>query len=357
MATSEKQINNVIRIVGIIGEGKMGTNLFYYLLEFGFSLVWVCSKDGDSDKIIKTFNKKIKRSLDAGIIDETSFSNLNRNTKITNDLQHLKYCDLIIEAIPEDMGMKQQLFLELERVTAGDCILASNSSSIKPSELSIFLSEKNRLIGLHFFYPVALKNIVEFIITDNISNEVIDKVIHFLSMINRDSLCLKEESGFILNKIYLDFQNEAFLIVSGEEITYRQMDLLIKKYCFPTGVFDFCDGVGNDIMLASVRNYTRDYPGKANYMKFILELERLVKGNRTGVKSGAGFYSYPVETNNDDLLLNNMKQDLIERVFERLQFTMNSSINRFSSQSGISIPALNNAMKEYLGSEKDLYHP
>ena len=86
-------------------------------------------------------------------------------------------------------------------------------------------------------------------------------------------------------------------------------------------------------------------------MKFTIELEKLVNYNRSGVKGGAGFYSYPVEGNDDDLSLNEI---MIERIIERLHFTMVSSIDRFSSQSGISAFILNNAMKEYLGSEKNL---
>jgi 3-hydroxybutyryl-CoA dehydrogenase len=347
-------MNSVIKTIGIIGEGKMGTNLIYYLLDFGFSLVWVCSKDADTDKINRSFNKKIKRLLDSGIIDETACSNLQANTIITGDLQPLKYCDLIIEAIPEDIDLKQRLFMELERVAPGDCIFASNSSSINPSDISTFLSSKNRVVGLHFFYPVALKDIVEFIISVGTSNEVIERVKQFLTLIKRNHLVLNEKDSFILNKIYLDFQNEAFLIVSEEDLTISQMDALIKKYLFPAGVFDFCDSVGNDIMLTSVRNYTRDYPNKDHYMKFTLELERLVHDNRSGVKSGAGFYSYPFEFDDDDYLLNNMKQELIERIIQRILFTMRSSINKFSAQSGISSIILNNAMKEYLGSERDL---
>ena len=335
--------------VGIIGEGKMGTNLFYYLLDFGFSMVWVCSKDADTDKIIRSFNRKIKRSLDVGIIDEITWSNLQANTKITTDLQQLKHCDLIIEAITEEADLKQKLFIELEAITSDNCILASNSSSVNPSDLSATLSRKNRVIGLHFFYPVALRNIVEIIISQDTSEEVIEKVKHFLSLINRDHLLLKENCSFILNKIFLDFQNEAFLIVSEEDMTFSQMDTLIRKYFFPAGVFDFCDSVGNDIMLTSVRNYTSDYPGKAHYMKFITELERLVKNNNYGVKSGAGFYTYPVE-GNDDELLNDLN---IERIIERLEFTLTSTIDRLSSQSGISGDILNHAMKEYLGSEKN----
>jgi 3-hydroxybutyryl-CoA dehydrogenase len=344
-------MNNEQLTIGIVGEGKMGTNLFYYLMDFGFTLIWVCSNDTETNRIIKSFNKKIKRSLDAGSIDEITYSNLQMNTKITSELHQLKHCNLIIEAIPENIHLKRQLFAELERIAHVDCIFASNSSSINPSDISTYLSGKNRLIGLHFFYPVALKNIVEFIISVNTSKDVIKKGKEFLTRINRDHMLLTENCSFILNKIYLDFQNEAFLIVSEENLRFSQMDALIKRYFFPLGVFDFCDSVGNDIMLASVRNYTRDYPNKDHYMKFTIELEKLVNCNRSGVKSGAGFFSYPVEGNDDDLSFNEI---MIERIIERLHFTMVSSIDRFSSQSGISAFVLNNAMKEYLGSEKNL---
>jgi 3-hydroxybutyryl-CoA dehydrogenase len=351
MTKSEKRINSDIQIIGIIGEGKMGTNLFYYLRDYDFSLVWVCSKDAETDKIIRTFNKKIKRLLETGIIDETAYSNLQFKSKITRDLQQLKNCDLIIEAIPEKIEVKRQLFWELEKVVTSDCIIASNSSSIKPSDISTSLTGKNRIIGLHFFYPVSLKNIVEFIISTNTSTDVIEKVNRFLSGINRDYLLLQEKDSFILNKIYLDFQNEAFLIVLEENLTISQMDALIKKHLFPAGVFEFCDNVGNDIMLASVRNYTGNYPNKDQYRKFTLELERLVNENRFGVKSGAGFYSYPFETDENDIIL---IDNLIKKVIDRLHSNLAASITRFSSHSGISSTKLNNAMKEYLDSDRDL---
>jgi len=342
--------NSGLMNIGIIGQGKMGTNLFYYMLDFGFSIIWVCSKEAETEKIIKSFNKKLKRSLDAGIIDEAAYSKLHGNTKITNDHQQLQNCDLVIEAISENIDLKQKLFLELDKIASGNCIFASNSSSINPSEILPSESRKNRFVGLHFFYPVALKNIVEFIVSDSTSQEVIQKIIQFLSLIKRDHLLLRESDSFILNKIFLDFQNEAFLIVNAGNMTIGQMDTLVKKYFFPVGVFDFCDSVGNDIMLTSVRNYIKNYLNKDHYMSFVHELYRLVNEGRLGIKSQSGFYSYPVEVQTDDLSLNDFKTKIVER----LQVTLVSTINRFSSQSGISTAILNTAMKEYLGSEKDL---
>jgi 3-hydroxybutyryl-CoA dehydrogenase len=342
-----------IKTIGIIGEGKMGTNLFYYLLDFGFSIIWVCSKDAETEKIIKSFNKKLKRSLDAGIMEETSCSNIKFNTIITNDLQQLQKCELIIEAVSEDFPIKKKLFEELDRIINENCIFASNSSSIKPSELLESESRKDKLVGLHFFYPVALKNIVEFIVTDFTSIEIVKKIDHFLKIIKRNHLHLNENDSFILNKIYLDFQNEAFHIVNEGKLTIAQMDSLVKNYLFPAGVFDFCDSVGNDIMLTSVSNYIRDYTDKDHYLLFVNELERLVKANQLGIKSNAGFYTYPVEDQQEDILVS-MKQELIDTSVKRLRSTLASSIKEFSSRSGIDMIILNNVMKEYLGTDKNL---
>jgi len=339
---------------GIIGEGKMGTNLFYYLLDFSFSLTWVLSKNAEKDKITRSFNKKARRMLEAGIIDEPAFSTLLSNTRITEDIELLNDCDLIIEAVTEDIDLKRELFGMLSGIVPAGCILATNSSSITPSDISVSLSGKDRIVGLHFFYPVALKNIVEFIITDYTSEEVRQKTECFLSEIKRDHLVLKENSAFILNKIYLDFQNEAFLILKEEGLTISQVDGLIKKHLFPAGVFEFCDSVGIDIMLASVRNYTRGYPDKDHYMKFTSALARLVNEKRTGIKSGAGFYSYPDKEDTDGLPLDEKGKEMTERIIKRLQNITNTSIDRFSSVSGISQVILKTAMQEYLGTEKDL---
>ena len=346
-------MNSEIKTIGIIGEGKMGTNLFYYLLDFGFSIIWMCSKEAETEKIINSFNKKLKRSLDAGIMDETSCSNIKENTIITNDIQHMQQCDLVIESISENLTIKRNLFEELDRIAGYRCILATNSSSFKSSELLSSESRKDRLVGIHFFYPVALKSIVEFIVNEYTSEDTVKKINRFLGIIKREPLHLKENDSFILNKIFLDFQNEAFLIVNEGVITIPQMDSLVKNYLFPVGVFDFCDSVGNDIMLTSVRNYIRDYIAKDHYLLFVNELERLVKANQLGLKSNTGFYTYPVEDQQEDILVS-LRQDLIDSSVKRLQSTLALSLKRFSSRSGIDLAILNDAMKEYLGTDKNL---
>lgn len=340
--------------IGIVGEGKMGTNLFYYILEFGFKLVWLCNPAADNGKIRNVFQKKIKRSFDNGLIDEQRLSFLQNNIVISADHAVLSTCDLIIEAIPENLELKKEFFRVIDPVVSLNCILASNSSSIRPSELIPAEARKDKFIGIHFFYPIALKNIVEFIKTADTSRKTRDFVKDFLHTIKRNYLILNEKDSFILNKIFLDFQNEAYLIVREGTLTFPEIDAIVKHFFFPVGVFEFFDSVGIDTMLTSIRNYIRGYPHEDYYKPLIEKLESMIGEGKTGHKSQSGFYGYPKE--NDDLdivfLKNPDIQPLIEDTVKRLNFSYFSSAKRYTIQSKNTTEKINNALKEYFGIDK-----
>lgn len=334
--------------VGIVGEGKMGTNLFYYLLDFGFRMVWLCSPLADISKIHNSFEKKIKRSFENGLMNEERRVFLQHHIVISADPGILSACDLIIEAIPEDPELKKKLFREIDPVVSSNCILASNSSSIKPSELTPSAARKDKFVGIHFFYPIALKNIVEFIVTSDTSKKTRDSVKEFLNTVKRNFLLLKEKDSFILNKIFLDFQNEAYLIVREGPLTFPEIDAIIREFFFPIGVFEFFDSVGLDTMLTSIRNYIRGYPHEDYYKPLIAELEIMVNKRKTG------FYGDPKEDyiRKMSFLKDPDAQQLIEETVKRLSFSYFSSAKRYTIQSKCTPEKINNALKEYFGIEK-----
>ena len=347
-------MKNNHQTIGIIGEGKMGTNLLYYLLDFGFKLVWLCNPVADSEKIRNIFQKKIKRSFDNGLIDEQHLAFLQSSIVISTDPAVLSTCDLIIEAIPEDLELKEKFFRAIDPVISHNCILATNSSSIRPSELIPSEARKDKFIGIHFFYPIALKNIVEFITTTDTSRKTKDFVKKFLHTIKRNWLLLNEKDSFILNKIFLDFQNEAFLIVREGPLTFPQLDAIVKEFFFPVGVFEFFDSVGIDTMLTSIRNYVREYPHKDYYKPLIEKLESMINEGKLRQKSQSGFYGYPKENNdrNISFLKDPNVQPLIEDIIKRLNFSYISAVKRYTIQSKCTTEEINNALKEYFGIEK-----
>jgi 3-hydroxybutyryl-CoA dehydrogenase len=339
--------------IGIIGEGKMGTNLFYYLLDFDFTLVWIGSAEADPEKLKKNLLKKIGRLLENGLISEEKHEFLKNNTIISSQVQDLAGCDLVIEAITENASLKRRVFKAMDPVLRVDAILASNSSSVYPQELLPSCVRKRNFVGIHFFYPVALKNIVEFITTEYTSWQTRETVEHFLQSINRKFLVLDEQHGFILNKIFLDFQNEAYLIVREGKVTTEQMDEIVKQHFFPSGVFEFIDSVGIDVMLASVMNYVRDYPQKDYFDPFVRHLQSLADAGKLGQKTQQGFYSWPKELPGEPLFIEDSSvQVLISEIIKRLSFTYISSAKRFAMQSKCDVEALNSALIEYFGTDK-----
>jgi 3-hydroxybutyryl-CoA dehydrogenase len=329
-----------VKRIGIIGEGKMGSGIFNYLLDYDLELVWVCSSMADTDKLNRQFAKRIRRSLDAGMLTQKQFEGL-QNTIISADSGDLNDCDLIVEAIPEHLDLKKSLFQRLDQHVKQEAIFASNSSSINPGLIMPAGPRTRKFVGIHFFYPVSLINIAELTISSETSADTEAAAASFLNHIQRRYITLDEQNSFILNRIFLDVQNEAALIVESGECSYRQMDDLVIKHLFPFGIFDFCDSVGLDTMLFSVINYTHHYTNKSNYSGFIGTLSDLVLQGRLGQKSLSGFYNYPIPEIAVEMPVNG------DKIIGRLRKKWLSASLHFSELANLPKEEINQAIREY----------
>jgi len=350
--TKREQRATRIHIIGIVGEGKMGTSLFNFLLEFHFLLRWICSPEADLEKLRKTLIKKVRRSLKAGLIDQQEHDEILNSTIISSDPEQLRDCDLVIETINEELELKRKLFSGIDKIVPPSCILASNSSSINPSRLFVSEARDPFIIGLHYFYPIPLKDIVELIYTEKTSEEVRSRVQYFIRKTGKHFISLNESNSFILNRLFLDIQNDAFRIVEQKKATFSQIDNLVSSSLFPFGVFDFMDNVGIDTMLAAVKNYTSDYPHKDYYQPLIDKLYRLEKACKLGVKSGEGFYKYPGGTKAHVKAEKALSETEEKEILDYLSNTYINASKRFTMQSGCTLDEMNHAIKEYFGIEK-----
>jgi 3-hydroxybutyryl-CoA dehydrogenase len=344
-----------IKKIGIVGEGKMGTSIFLFLNGFNFQLTWLCSSDLEKDKAQKTVNKKTKLLFQCGVISEQEYILKTGLTKVTAFIDDLHDCDLIIETITEDIELKRKLFCSLNSVIKQECILTTNSSSIIPSLLVPSENRKDKFMGLHFFFPVPVKNIVELIVSSSTSSETKELLQSFILQIKKQPFIQTEEHAFILNKLFLDFQADAFNIFKEGQLSYKEIDEIVKEHLFPIGVFEFFDHVGIDIMLSSIKAYSQNSKNIEFYYPLIKKMEELISENKLGLKSKIGFYDY--RNGQSECIVNrfnvSVNEDVRQNVLNRLKNIFNLSVQKIIDLKICSVEELKYAVKDYMGIDHD----
>jgi len=330
---------NEIKIIGIIGSGKMGSDIYNYLSDFSYELIWFTRNPDHKDTLWKTYQKKIKRQLKHGIISQEVFE-LRSKYRITNDLKDFSQCDLIIESVIEELDIKTEIFRILDEYVKTSCILASNSSSILPSELSENVQRKNRVLGLHFFYPMAFKNVVELIssnFTDDIS---LEKAKLFLDDIKRFYLVQNEDSAFVLNRLLLQIQVVAFNLMKEKGLGYKQFDEIAKKIIPDFGLFEMMDHVGHNTMYNAIMNYSRMDSDKKKYEPLLGEL---IKRNVASGNNTSNLF-YDLETE-----IKTISQKTELEIIDKLKEIAKKYLKEYSEKYQINLFSLKKGLEEYFG--------
>ena len=347
---------NEFQKIGVVGAGKMGTDIFYFLNDFNYNLIWICETLREKESLLKLFHRRLRRMKKYGLIDDDVYNNKIDSTIISSDIKNLSFCDIIIEAITEDINIKKKLLNKIDSVAKEECIIASNSSSIIPTKLCASINRRDKFIGLHFFYPIKLKNIVELTKTKFSSKRTIKILETFLKNVGKFFLILPEEEAYVLNRVVLAFQAEAFCVYEEKILSFQEIDELIKENIFSIGVFDFFDSVGIDVMLASIKEYTENIAKKDFFLPMIKRLRKLKEKNRLGQKTGHGFYSYNLnheskvekKASSFPISIEDYKKDVVDR----LLFIYLNSVYKFLEKGICEFEEIEYSIKEYLGVKK-----
>ena len=327
---------NDIKSIGIIGSGKMGSDIFNYLSDFNFELIWYTIED--IAMLQKTFHKKINRQLKHGIISKEIFD-FKFKYKITDKFQALSNCDLVIESVIEELDVKVEIFRRLDEIVKPSCILVSNSSSILPSELSESVQRKNRVLGMHFFYPIAFKNIVEVISSEYTDEISIEKTKLFLDDINRYYFQQNEDCAFILNRFLLQLQIIALELKKEFDLGYQQFDDIAKELIPDFGLFEIMDHVGHNTMYNAIMNYSRMDKDKKKYEAILIELRKFTVSEENTTHL---FYELETEQKIISVLT---KLEIIEKLKE----TANKYLSYYTEQSQSNIFNLKKGLEEFCG--------
>jgi 3-hydroxybutyryl-CoA dehydrogenase len=282
----------MIKKIGIVGNGKMGTGIFNFLADFPFEIFWIFHSPSKMEKERALWLKKQSRSLKYSQQSEKKFHNKIARIQFSDNLNSLADCDLIIESIAEEFEAKSQLFRQLDSIVGLDSIFTSNTSSIPINSLVPSDARRSNFIGLHFFHPVKLKNLVEINLLKECNETVLNEISDFLSKTGKYYKVLNEPDHFLFNRLFLPLQAGIYNLHEQKQISIELLDMLVKENLFPIGIFEFFDYVGIDVMFSAMHNYTNEKPDQAFYQPLVNVLKKLKDQNCLGIKTGQGFYNY-----------------------------------------------------------------
>jgi 3-hydroxybutyryl-CoA dehydrogenase len=282
-----------IKTIGILGAGAMGSGIAQVAAIAGYDVI---IRDLDEKFVqggIKGIDKFLTKSVEKGKMTADDKTAVMGRIKGTARMEDLKDVDFIVEAIFEDLAIKQDLFRELDELTRKDIILATNTSSLPITEIAAVTSRPEKVVGLHFFNPVPLMRLVE-VIRGHYTNEyTVALSKDFVNKVGKESIEVKIDSpGFVVNRLMVPHFIEAISLLQEGIATAEDIDKAAKLGLnYPMGPFELMDMTGVDIAL-HVINYF--YQGLNKELKWVAPrmLNEIVKAKRLGKKSGAGWYVY-----------------------------------------------------------------
>jgi 3-hydroxybutyryl-CoA dehydrogenase len=293
---SPKQSSHPKQIIGVVGTGTMGKGIAQVAALAGHRVVLYDAFPTRAATAALAIRESVARLVQRGRIQADPDALL---LTVANDLSELALASLVVEAIVEDLGAKQDLFSQLEEVVSLDCILASNTSSLSPTSLGAKLSHPERLLGLHFFNPVPAMALVEVVPGLATAKEILDKASAIVAAWGKTPILAKATPGFIVNRIARPFYAEAWRILEEQASDPETIDKVLSQAGgFPMGPFALMDLIGHDVNQAVTLQVWSAMGYDPRFAPSIAQRE-LVEAGWLGRKTNKGIYDYQKGTNKD----------------------------------------------------------
>lgn len=300
--------------IGIIGSGTMGAGIAQVAAKAGHKVIVIDSQEKALNKAKDSLAISMSKLVEKNKISSDSASALQNNITWSNDKQQLNNCGLIIEAIVEKLEVKKILFTELESIVSNSCILASNTSSLSLTSIAAACSNPERIIGIHFFNPAPIMELVEIIPALQTSENVTHQVIELITTWGKQTVLAKDTPGFIVNRIARPFYSEAIRIYEEGFADIADIDASVKKIGgFRMGPFELMDLIGHDINYAVTESVWTAFYFDSRYTPSFTQ-KRLVEANWLGKKSHRGFYNYTFPIENTEVSDETKAKQITQRI-------------------------------------------
>jgi 3-hydroxybutyryl-CoA dehydrogenase len=287
MAAIEKQ-----QTIAVVGAGTMGIGIAQVAAAAGHSVLLYDLNEAAALKGLDKIASGLVRQVERNRMTSQDKEALLKNISVSDNLENLASASLVIEAIVEDISVKQKLFSDLEKICDSNCIFATNTSSISITAIGAALSFPERLLGMHFFNPAPIMKLVEII--SGLATDPLIAEVAFNTAENwgKSAVHAKNTPGFIVNRVARPFYAESLRLLQEGAADVPAIDAIVREAGgFRMGPFELMDLIGQDINYAVTCSVHRAFYGDQRFTPSLLQKE-LVDGGFLGCKSGRGFYRY-----------------------------------------------------------------
>ena len=277
--------------VGVVGLGTMGAGIAQVCVQAGLEVVGREVSPELGEKARERIDHYLSRGVEKGRLSEDDKdAALGRLTLVT-DIADLGSCQLVIEAAFEDLGVKRELFGELEKSVEPDAILATNTSALSVTEIADATNSRERVVGMHFFNPAPVLPLVEVIRTAHTSDEVFDTAYAFAERIGKEPVACNDTPGFIVNRILIPLLNDCVRVLDESRVTPEDVDRAMRfGVNWPIGPCALIDLIGIDVHVhASEALYAALGEERMAPPERLLQMQQ---AGYLGRKTGQGFYKY-----------------------------------------------------------------
>lgn len=284
------ELRHDVRTVGVVGTGTMASGIAQVFAQSGYDVVFVGRSEDKLAGVTAYITKNLDRAIARGKSDEATKAEVLARLTGATTREALADVDIVVEAIAEDLAIKTELFVDLDRIVKQGAILATTTSSLPITELAKATSRPADVIGMHFFNPAPVMKLVEVVTTESTSPEVDETVKALCARTGKVAVSCGDRAGFIVNCLLFPYLNDAVLLAeAGEEL--GTIDAAIKETAgFPMGPFELLDVVGNDVSLAIQQELYREFdePGFAPAATLVAKVD----AGELGRKTKKGFHDY-----------------------------------------------------------------